>query len=142
VILADIATGHHAGADVCIEAPGYRMPNGYAKKTYEGKQQLAHRVAWQQAYGPIPAGLEVLHFCDNPACINLDHLCLGTHAANMADMARKGRHRLWVELQTHCKHGHPYDEENTMWGTRNGYRTRRCRICHLTHKRVRRANAG
>jgi hypothetical protein len=53
----------------------------------------------------------------------------------MADMARKGRHRPWVELQTHCKNGHPFDEANTQWATRNGYRVRRCRVCSREQQR-------
>src|SRR5262245_36647112 len=126
----------------CKLAPGYHMPQGYAKATLHGRQQLAHRVAWQKAYGPIPSGLEVMHSCDNPACINLNHLVLGTHAANMADMRAKGRTRRFVEIQTHCKNGHPYDAENTYWSTRNGYHTRRCRVCRRAQDRRRRANVG
>ncbi len=51
----------------------------------------AHRVAWELERGPIPDGLSVLHRCDQPLCVNVDHLFLGSHAANMADMATKGR---------------------------------------------------
>lgn len=51
----------------------------------------AQRVSWVLHYGSIPDGLEVLHSCDHPWCVNPYHLFLGTQAANMKDMARKGR---------------------------------------------------
>lgn len=52
---------------------------------------MAHRQAWIDAYGPIPDGLWVLHHCDQPPCINAEHLFLGTPAINSADMTAKGR---------------------------------------------------
>ena len=66
---------------------------GYGKVSWRGKQEPAHRMAWVDARGPIPAGLFVLHKCDVPSCINVNHLRLGTHAENMADKKNKGRCR-------------------------------------------------
>jgi hypothetical protein len=55
------------------------------------QNRLAHRLSWELAYGPIPAGQNVLHRCDVPACVRPEHLFLGTMAANSLDMATKGR---------------------------------------------------
>jgi hypothetical protein len=52
----------------------------------------AHRFAYESAVGPIPEGFEVMHRCDNPACVRPEHLRTGTHQENMQDCAEKGRH--------------------------------------------------
>jgi hypothetical protein len=64
---------------------------GYGLFTFAGGSRRAHRIAWEMENGPIPAGLHVLHVCDNPSCVRVSHLRLGTHADNMRDAAEKGR---------------------------------------------------
>lgn len=58
----------------------------------ENRTYHTHRVSWEWHNGPIPAGVSVLHRCDNRKCVNPSHLFLGTHRDNMQDMTAKGRH--------------------------------------------------
>jgi HNH endonuclease len=64
---------------------------GYAVCYVAGRQTLAHRTSYEVSKGQIPIGVFVLHECDNPKCINPDHLFLGTQIDNMQDCKAKGR---------------------------------------------------
>jgi hypothetical protein len=63
----------------------------YGHVRLNGKIVQAHRVAWELTNGPIPEGLQCLHTCDRPLCVNPEHLWLGTRSDNMLDMVAKGR---------------------------------------------------
>lgn len=78
----------------CWEWIGSKRHFGYGQVYFKGRPgRKAHRVAWERTYGPIPEGMGVLHKCDNPPCINPDHLFLGTPEDNVQDMFKKGRQR-------------------------------------------------
>lgn len=64
---------------------------GYGVVFRDGREQRAHRLVWIEAHGPIPPGHEIRHRCDNPPCIRLEHLTLGTHAENMRDAVDRDR---------------------------------------------------
>lgn len=75
---------------------------GYGVTRFNKRRMLAHRVSFEIHHFPIPKGLEVLHLCDTPACVNPEHLETGTHSANMADCARK-KHNCFGERQGSAK---------------------------------------
>ncbi len=72
---------------------------GYINFNYQHVEKRAHRVSWLLHNGPILNDLHVLHKCDNRLCANPNHLFLGTHQDNMADMLNKRNNKKIIKLE-------------------------------------------
>jgi hypothetical protein len=81
-----------ANPEKCWNWTAYKVKRGYGRIRLGDKSHLAHRVAYYLTYGEYPEDLLVCHSCDNPACINPNHLFLGTTLDNVTDKMQKGRH--------------------------------------------------
>ena len=68
------------------------IPAGYAEVRVNGSSVRIQRLVWEMLYGTIPDGMVIRHKCDNPPCINPDHLIVGTQKDNIHDSIKKGRH--------------------------------------------------
>jgi len=77
----------------CWNWTGTKLAQGYGMISHNRKMRPAHRISWEMVNGKIPDGLDIMHMCDNPSCVNPDHLKPGTHQDNMLDMFRKGRRK-------------------------------------------------
>lgn len=75
----------------CLIWRGGLNAAGYGYVWHEGKNRATHRVSYELNVGPIPVGLELLHSCDTPACIEPTHLSPGTHQLNMRQMVERNR---------------------------------------------------
>ncbi len=102
-----------------------RNPEGYGHFFFDGQVIGAHRYSWIRKFGAIPDGLCVLHRCDNPRCVNPEHLFLGTKDDNNQDKVKKGRHT-WGN-KTHCIRNHPLSGDNLYIAKTTGARI--CREC-------------
>lgn len=78
--------------DSCWIWRGSQGSSGYGVIHAHGRLKAAHRVSYELHVGEIPKGMCILHSCDDPRCVNPDHLSLGTRADNCRDKVNKGRH--------------------------------------------------
>ncbi|MBC9714057.1 HNH endonuclease [Streptomyces sp. TRM66268-LWL] len=114
---------------------GSQNEKGYGTFWLDGRTVKAHRYAFEQANGPIPAGLEVDHRCRRRECVAPAHLEAVTHRTNIL---RSTNHVAARAAVTHCPAGHPYDQANT-YRAPNG--TRKCRACKNASARAARRRA-
>ena len=75
----------------CLPWTGSAHPTGYGFLRINGRRVRAHRASWLLARGEIPPGAFVCHHCDNPQCVNVAHLYIGSPASNSADMVARNR---------------------------------------------------
>lgn len=112
----------------CWNWTGYRDKYGYGRMSVTGLSSLAHRVSFTLHVGEIPEGMFVCHHCDNPACINPEHLFLGTPSDNSRDMCEKGRSAKWE------KHGRVKLATPQVEAIRKSYRPRVTTLQMLSNK--------
>ena len=113
--------------------------DGYSNFSFRGESTLGHRASYILFRGKIPKTKEIDHLCRVRCCVNPAHLDLVTRGENIM------RSPLTLPnlraAQTHCKHGHPFDEANTYFDERAGKRS--CRTCgRLNMRRYRAAKTG
>lgn len=84
----------------CWEWCGKLDRYGYGSLTVHGKLYKAHRYSYEQYYGAFDSSLHVLHHCDNPKCVNPQHLFLGTNRDNIEDKVNKGRSKIQYKRLT------------------------------------------
>lgn len=125
-----------SGACWCWKGRVDKWGYGYFNIKYGKKWRMigVHRFSWLLHNGGfLVREVNVLHRCDNPSCINPNHLFLGTHTDNMKDKSQKGRHH--ETKKTHCPQKHTYSKINTYCTKTN---KRACRTCNNLRRRTKR----
>lgn len=87
--------------DNCWYWTGSLCPRGYARISINGKNQRASRISYKIYKGEFNHNLIICHSCDNPSCVNPDHLFIGTHTDNMRDMVNKKRNKPTIGENCH-----------------------------------------
>jgi hypothetical protein len=102
------------GPDACHLWTAVKSGHGYGHISVKGKPYAAHRAAWELVNGPIPDGLLVRHSCHNRACVNPEHLSVGTHQDNADDKVRAGRQSRGYKLNGAANGNAKLNEDNII----------------------------
>lgn len=108
------------GENECWPWLAAKLPMGYGQILDEfpsRRHVLAHRAMYEDKIGPIPDGMDVLHSCDNPWCVNPKHLDAGPKSKNMEEMHKRGRSR-WHRYEHGTLDGHKPQTEKGQWERR------------------------
>lgn len=112
---------------------GATVKGGYGVFRNEGKNSMAHRLAYEHFKGDIPKGLQLDHLCRVTCCVNPDHLEPVTAKENTL---RGNNTAAQNARKTHCINGHEFNEKNTRITPNRG--SRYCRVCAKERERKRR----
>lgn len=130
---------HKPVEEECWEWTGARNKKGYGQFSVNKIAKSTHRISYVIHKGEIPEGLMICHACNNPSCVNPNHLYAGTGKDNAQQAVADGL--LAPQQKTHCVNGHEFNETNTYIRSRAGRGlTRVCRTCRREHQKKRRHN--
>lgn len=124
-------SGSEAYPDCWIWTGGRTSKDYGAFKYYQDRSAIgSHVSSYLFHIGEIPEGMLVRHRCDNPPCVNPEHLIIGSKSDNMKDMVERDRHG-WVNRErTHCRRGHEFSVVGVKVSTKaNGKSFRTCKEC-------------
>nr|WP_312374890.1 HNH endonuclease [Delftia acidovorans] len=146
-----IVKGHQHGpilSRACIPFNGGRRKNGYGYLQFMGKQVLAHRLAYalnEMLHPDALVGVVIRHRCDNPCCINVEHLEPGTAQDNTNDKVQRGRHlkgeqvgnsKLSAqEIRDIRANYRPYSKDANQYRLAQQYGVSQAEISHIVSKK-------
>ena len=116
---------------------GHKNNNGYGIFGFKYKNSsIASRVSYELFKGPIEESKFICHTCDNPSCVNPDHLWAGTHVENMMDMTEKGRQSSKLTNVEVFKIRKLHEEGYSNSKLMELFNTSSCQISNIIHRRT------
>lgn len=113
--------------DSCWNWKANTVRGNYGRFKYNKKEEMAHRLSYENSKGVIPQGLVLDHLCKNPKCVNPSHLEAVTQRENVLRGNTLPAKNI---LKTHCPEGHEFTPENTYISKGKYGNSRNCRTCH------------